>query len=455
MRSSVGAPALARRRGHADAGLEVDVRVEPGPGRRRLGIAHASARRRELDVDREARRRPRSSSSRDLARLAHVGSARRRARRAARPCRARPPASTGVAQRHASAPTSPCAPRRAPRPRPANTSGSPSSSRSSSRVGHAARWIEPVSPPRPHLFGDERQDGANRRSSVDERDAQRDRGRARRRRRPRRRTRGPSRARRSRRRTPRRTARCVRARARSRTTSNAAVASSTRSASVASIDRSSGSVTARDRRARPASPDDAEHELRRVEDLDRELAADLHLAFVDRGVDPGPPVARPVAQRVGAVLLDQRHRRDDVALRLRHLLAVGVEDPAVDRRVASTAARRARSRARTTVSNSHVRMISGPCGRRSIGNVRSNRSGSSTQPVDDLRRERRRRPRVHHVGVGDEAARLVALVVGEAGGHVGRRVDGQVVLVGQRSGRRSRARRRRRRRYQTGNGTPK
>ena len=70
--------------------------------------------------------------------------------------------------------------------------------------------------------------------------------------------------------------------------------------------------------------------------------------------------------------------------------------------------------ARTTVANSQVRMISGPCGRRSIGNVRSNRSGSSTQPVGDLRRERRRRPRVHHVGVADETAGLAALVVGEA-----------------------------------------
>ncbi len=38
-------------------------------------------------------------------------------------------------------------------------------------------------------------------------------------------------------------------------------------------------------------------------------------------------------------------------------------------------------RERTTVSNNHVRMISGPCGRRSIGNVRSNRSGSSSHPV--------------------------------------------------------------------------
>ena len=35
---------------------------------------------------------------------------------------------------------------------------------------------------------------------------------------------------------------------------------------------------------------------------------------------------------------------------------------------------------RTIVANSHVLMISGPCGRRSIGKVRANRSGSSSQP---------------------------------------------------------------------------
>ena len=36
--------------------------------------------------------------------------------------------------------------------------------------------------------------------------------------------------------------------------------------------------------------------------------------------------------------------------------------------------------ARTTVENSQVRMISWACGRRSIGNVRANRSGSRSQP---------------------------------------------------------------------------
>src|SRR5665811_687735 len=35
---------------------------------------------------------------------------------------------------------------------------------------------------------------------------------------------------------------------------------------------------------------------------------------------------------------------------------------------------------RTTVENSQVRMMSWPCGRRSIGNTRANRSGSRSQP---------------------------------------------------------------------------
>ena len=35
---------------------------------------------------------------------------------------------------------------------------------------------------------------------------------------------------------------------------------------------------------------------------------------------------------------------------------------------------------RSTVENSHVRMMSCACGRRSIGNVRAQRSGSASQP---------------------------------------------------------------------------
>ena len=65
--------------------------------------------------------------------------------------------------------------------------------------------------------------------------------------------------------------------------------------------------------------------------------------------------------------------------------------------------------ARTTVENSQVRMISWACGRRSIGNMRANRSASSLPAAGDLRGQRRRRPGVHDVGVADEAAGLAAL----------------------------------------------
>ena len=55
-------------------------------------------------------------------------------------------------------------------------------------------------------------------------------------------------------------------------------------------------------------------------------------------------------------------------------------------------------------------MISWAWGRMSIGNVRSNRSGSSTQP-ETIWGERRGGPGVHHVGVGREAAGLVPLLL--------------------------------------------
>ena len=54
---------------------------------------------------------------------------------------------------------------------------------------------------------------------------------------------------------------------------------------------------------------------------------------------------------------------------------------------------------------------------------------------DDLRRERRRRPGVHHVGVADEPAGLTTLRLVVAVGHVGRRVDRKASLVrGDRAG---------------------
>ena len=49
----------------------------------------------------------------------------------------------------------------------------------------------------------------------------------------------------------------------------------------------------------------------------------------------------------------------------------------------------------------------------------------------DLRRQRRGRPGVHHVGIADEAAGLAALVLGVAAGSERRRVDRQVGLAGE------------------------
>ena len=79
---------------------------------------------------------------------------------------------------------------------------------------------------------------------------------------------------------------------------------------------------------------EAERELARVEHLDGEAPADLHLPGVVGGVGAEATGGRPVAHRVGAVSLDDVLGRLGVALGLAHLLAVGVEDPAADRGVA-------------------------------------------------------------------------------------------------------------------------
>src|SRR3712207_6935573 len=54
--------------------------------------------------------------------------------------------------------------------------------------------------------------------------------------------------------------------------------------------------------------------------LDGQPAADLHLRLVERRVRPRPGTGGPPAHRVGAVALEHVDRRDDVALRLGHLL---------------------------------------------------------------------------------------------------------------------------------------
>ena len=211
-------------------------------------------------------------------------------------------------------------------------------------------------------------------------------------------------------------------------------------------------MTARRRRRLGRRP---EHELGRVEQLDGQPAADLHLAGVEGGVGAEPAAGRPVAHRVGAVLLQQVHRGDDVALGLGHLLAVRVEDPAGDRGVAPGQRAVLQVRRGRTVENSQVRMISCACGRRSIGKTRCEQVVVALPAAGDLRGQRRGGPGVHDVRVADEAAGLAALVLGVAGRRVGGRVDRQRVL-----GRHDRrvvvaARPSSSSGYQTGIGTPK
>ncbi len=93
-------------------------------------------------------------------------------------------------------------------------------------------------------------------------------------------------------------------------------------------------------RADPALVDcrcvDRVDELRRIQDLDRESSTDLHLLRilrVERRIRSQPGRRGPVAHRIRTVFVEHRCRRDDVALRLRHLLAVGVHNEARDCRV--------------------------------------------------------------------------------------------------------------------------
>ena len=150
---------------------------------------------------------------------------------------------------------------------------------------------------------------------------------------------------------------------------------------------------------------DTEHELRRVEDLDRQPAPDLHLAFVERGVGARARAHCPVTHRIGPVLLEQRHRRDDVALALRHLLAVGVEDPAVDGGVGPRQDAVLEVRAHDGVEEpgaDDLRAL-----RPKVHGERAREEiGIDLPAARDLRGQRRRGPRVHHVGITDEPARL-------------------------------------------------
>lgn len=102
---------------------------------------------------------------------------------------------------------------------------------------------------------------------------------------------------------------------------------------------------------------DGQRELGGVEQLDGKTTADLHLAFVVRGVQAQTCGRGPVTHRVGAELLDRLVRHDHVALGLRHLLVVGsrIQPDSV---VLDHGRHLFSKCARSMVENSQVRMMS-------------------------------------------------------------------------------------------------
>ena len=138
---------------------------------------------------------------------------------------------------------------------------------------------------------------------------------------------------------------------------------------------------------------------------------------------PGPPRAaqyRAPSERTPRAA--PSGERDHVALRLRHLLAITDRGPIRKSPRAATAHSRARSGLAPHLKTPGADDVCA-CGRRSIGNVRANRSASVSY-CRRLRRDRRGRPRIHHVGIADEPARLAPLIVGDPVGRIGRRIDG-------------------------------
>ena len=172
------------------------------------------------------------------------------------------------------------------------------------------------------------------------------------------------------------------------------------------------------RRSSAARPRERErvHELRRVQHLDRQPAADLDLLRVLRvegrvGAEAGR--CRPVAHGVRAVLVEHARGRDDVALRLRHLLAVGVDDEAGDAGVLP------RHRAVLELGAQHGREQPGAddvlaLAAQRVREHEVEQLGVGLPAAGDLRRERRGRPGVHDVELADEADAAIGLGVARA-----------------------------------------
>ena len=286
----------------------------------------------ELDVDRELVGRLDVEVAGDPTGLAHVVDGElerlRQVGAGRTPWRGRPRCAS-IASRC----SSPCGSRRAPRRRRCTRDRRPRPGPpSSSTVGQAARCTEPSCHHDHTSSVTNGRCGANSRSSVDERDRERGAGRLGAVVAERAVRRAASRARGSRRRSPRRTARSARAPARSRsrrTNGSRASTTSCKCRQHRPVERL-GRRRAGSSTSSPITPS-ANFDALRI------LIASRRPIFIwpssNAVSTPGRAAHRPVAHRVGAELLEQLHRRDDVALALRHLLAVGIEDPPVDRGV--------------------------------------------------------------------------------------------------------------------------
>ena len=169
-------------------------------------------------------------------------------------------------------------------------------------------------------------------------------------------------------------------------------------------------------------------ELGGVEDLDGQAPADLDLGLLEGRVQAQAGRAGPVAHGVGAVLLQQAHGGDDVALRLGHLLVVGVQDPPGQAGVPPRQGRELQVRAH------HRREQPGADDvlalRTQVHRVDPAEEVLIGQPArGQLGRQGGGGPGVHDVELADEAAGPAALVLGVAGRDVGGGVHRQLGLV--------------------------
>ncbi len=173
-----------------------------------------------------------------------------------------------------------------------------------------------------------------------------------------------------------------------------------------------------------------EHELRRVQDLDRQAPADLDLGRVlrvERGIRAQTAGCCPVAHGIRTVLLQDVGGGDNVALGLGHLLAVRVDDESRDRGISP---RRSPVLERAA---KHRREQPRPDDVLSLGTQvercdKIPELGIALPAAGELGSQGRGRPGVEDVTLAVEAARDSPLVRGVAGRHVGGGVDGKLVV---------------------------